>query len=121
MSDSIPRSYEEFWPYYLRQHANPRTRQWHIAGTGAASALALAAVVTISPALLIGALVAGYGPAWLAHFFVEKNRPATWRFPLWSLASDFRMAGLWVNGGLPRELEKAGIQPDPADGELTHS
>jgi hypothetical protein len=102
-------SYREFWPFYLREHANPATRVWHIAGTGAASALLIAAILTFSYALLIGALIAGYGPAWIAHFFVEKNRPATFRYPLWSLISDYRMAGAWIAGTLGRELKKAGV------------
>jgi hypothetical protein len=101
--------YREFWPFYLRQHANPTTRVWHIAGTGAASVFLLAAILTFSYALLIAALMAGYGPAWIAHFFVEKNRPATFRYPLWSLISDYRMAAAWIAGTLGRELEKAGV------------
>ena len=115
MSAATPRTYDEFWPYYLRQHAKLRTRQWHIVGTGAAVALLLGSLVAASPSLFVASLVAGYGPAWLAHFLVEKNRPTTWRYPVWSLASDFRMAGLWLSGGLARELEKAGIPAHPAD------
>jgi hypothetical protein len=110
-------SYAEFWPFYLREHAKHETRQWHIVGTGASSVLLVAALVTFSYELLLGALIAGYGPAWFAHFFVEKNRPATFRYPLWSLVSDYRMAGAWLTGSLGRELEKAGVphsEPQPS-------
>ena len=102
-------SYEEFWLFYLREHAKPETRLWHIIGTGAASMLLVAALVTFSYELLLGALIAGYGLAWFAHFFVEKNRPATFRHPIWSLVSDYRMAAAWLTGNLGHELEKAGV------------
>ena len=57
----------------------------------------------------LAALAGGYGPAWLAHFFVEKTRPATFTYPLWSLVSVFRMVWCWISGKLARELEKAGV------------
>jgi hypothetical protein len=102
-------TYREFWPFYLREHAKSETRLWHIVGTGAASVLLVAALVTLSYQLLLAALIAGYGPAWAVHFFVEKNWPATFRYPIWSLISDYRMAGAWLTGKLGRELQRAGI------------
>jgi|SRR5687767_9341321 len=106
---TVIRSYREFWPYYLNEHRRPETRALHLAGTGAATALLAAGVVAANPLLLIAAVLAGYGPAWFAHYAVENNTPATFRYPLWSLISDFRMAGTWLAGGLHRELERAGI------------
>jgi hypothetical protein len=103
-------TYREFWPFYLSEHAKAETRFWHMAGTGLAVVFLVAAILTWNVWLLLAALVAGYGPAWLTHFTIEKNRPATFRYPIWSLISDFRMAATWLSGGLSRELEKAGIK-----------
>lgn len=105
------RDYPTFWRYYLREHAKPRTRLLHLCGTGLALAALLALVLTGDPLFVLAALVAGYGPAWIAHFFVEKNQPATFSYPLWSLFSDFRMAWCWIRGQLNRELSKAGVAP----------
>lgn len=104
------RSYREFWPYYLNEHKQPKTRALHLAGTGVTTALLAAGIATANVWFLPAAVLAGYGPAWFAHFVVEKNRPATFRYPLWSLISDFRMAATWLTGGLHRELKRAGIR-----------
>lgn len=112
MSDAASRirTYAEFWPFYLREHARGATRLIHIFGTCGAIALGIAAVVLGRWWLGVVALAAGYAPAWSAHLFVEHNDPATFRYPLWSLASDFRMTAIWLFGGLERELAKAGVQ-----------
>ncbi|HJW42040.1 MAG TPA: DUF962 domain-containing protein [Rhizomicrobium sp.] len=102
-------TYRDFWPYYLQEHARRETRALHYAGTGLALASLAAAIATASAWLAVLALFAGYGPAWIAHFFVEKNRPATFTYPGWSLVSDFRMAWFWVTGKLRGELDRAGV------------
>ena len=101
--------YRDFWPYYLREHAKPGTRALHYVGTGLATATLLGGFASRRWWLVALALLAGYGPAWIAHFFVEKNRPATLTYPLWSLVSDYRMAWSWLTGRLPRELAKADV------------
>ncbi len=102
-------SFAEFWPYYLREHRQPGTRTLHLVGTTASVLLLLAAVLRGRPAFLLGALLVGYGFAWVAHVAIERNRPATFRHPLWSFAADWKMWTLAVSGRLGPELRRAGI------------
>ena len=101
------RSFSEFWPYYLREHSKPRTRSLHYVGTTLVVAIAAFALVTGAWLWLLFVPFAGYGFAWIAHFRVERNRPATFTYPLWSLAADFKMWGLWLTGRLQPELDRA--------------
>ena len=99
-------SYEEFWPFYVSQHMQPLTRALHFTGTLLVLG-ALVAGVFVSPLWLASAPIAGYGPAWIAHFFVERNRPATFTYPLWSLRGDLRMFRLILLGKMGTEVERA--------------
>ncbi|WP_137164569.1 DUF962 domain-containing protein [Pseudomonas asiatica] len=85
------RSFAEFYPYYLGEHSNPICRRLHFVGTSLVIAL-LAYIIGSGKWLLLLALpVFGYGFAWVGHFFFEKNRPATFTHPLYSLIGDFVM------------------------------
>ena len=101
-----PRTYEEFWPYYVSQHLRPATRRLHFAGTTAVLAC-LAAAAMLSPWWALAAPLAGYALAWLGHFGFEHNQPATFRYPLWSLRGDFRMYRLMWLGRMGPEIERA--------------
>ncbi|MEM7739244.1 MAG: DUF962 domain-containing protein [Pseudomonadota bacterium] len=102
-------NYQSFWPFYLQEHAKPSTRHLHYAGTALTLVVAAWALISGRPLLLFLMPVVGYGFAWVSHAFVERNKPATFTHPLWSLISDYRMFGLAVAGKLEPELEKAGI------------
>ena len=101
--------YDDFWPYYLREHSHPATRAVHYGGTVTAVFVLMTGLVSGALWLVGLALILGYGPAWLAHAFIEHNRPATFRYPLWSLVSDFRMLGRWLAGRLGEDLARAGV------------
>lgn len=109
MAERSIRSFEEFWPHYLREHSGRRTRALHYIGTALVIVAALALGLSGNWWWLLAMPLAGYGFAWFAHFFVEKNRPATFTYPWWSLRSDFRMFFLAVTGRLGPHLRAAGV------------
>jgi len=102
-------TFAEFWPFYLREHSKPRTRALHYVGTTLVVVLAIFALATANWWVLVALPIAGYFFAWIAHFGVEKNRPATFTYPAWSLKADFKMWWLWLTGRLGPELERAGV------------
>ena len=84
-------SFAEFYPFYLSEHRHPVSRVLHYAGTWGSLLCVIAAILTGEPLWLLAAAASGYCFAWIGHFLFEHNRPATFRFPVYSLASDFRM------------------------------
>ena len=100
-------SFDEFWPFYVREHSKKLTRQLHFVGTSLAIGCVAAGLLTHRRWLLLAAPLAGYGPAWISHFFIEKNRPATFKYPLWSLAADFVMWGKMLAGTMDDEVAAA--------------
>ena len=85
------RSFADFYPFYLSEHRNQICRRLHFIGTVVVIASVLAAAFTGDARWLVGVPVAGYGFAWVGHFFFEHNRPATFSHPWYSLAGDFVM------------------------------
>ena len=100
-------TFAEFWPHYLRAHRDPRTRAVHYCGTVLGIFLVLAAAITRDWRYLVAAPIVGYALAWFAHGVFERNRPATFGHPLWSLYSDFYMLYLWLTGRLEPELQRS--------------
>ncbi|HEY0115347.1 MAG TPA: DUF962 domain-containing protein [Allosphingosinicella sp.] len=112
MTDTRFASFREFWPHYLREHSKPATRAYHYAGTSLVVLIAIVALATRTWWLLAVLPLAGYGFAWAAHALVERNRPATFTYPRWSLLADFKMWWLWLTRRLRPELEAAGVGPE---------
>lgn len=85
------KSFSEFYPFYIHEHSNRTCRRIHVVGTGLVVLVLLTALVTRNAWWLLAAPLVGYGFAWVGHFLFEKNRPATFKYPLWSLMGDWRM------------------------------
>ena len=100
------KTFEEFWPFYLQEHSKPATRLMHFIGTTLALLLLIGSVVLLKPVLILAGLFVGYLFAWLSHFFIEKNRPATFKYPLWSFIGDWKMWFLTLTGQLNSHLKK---------------
>ncbi|HYZ15022.1 MAG TPA: DUF962 domain-containing protein [Candidatus Acidoferrum sp.] len=107
---------DAFWLRYLRAHADLRTRTIHAAGTTIASAILASAIVRRDPRLVPLAFLCGYGPAWYAHAFVERNKPETFSAPLRSLAADYRMWWGIVTRSLDADLRRAAADEVEAAG-----
>jgi hypothetical protein len=84
-------SFREFYPYYLSEHSDRTCRRLHFVGTALLIAVAVFATLTARWALMWFLPLVGYGFAWTGHFFFEHNRPATFKYPFYSLAGDFVM------------------------------
>jgi hypothetical protein len=111
MSATRHHSFSSFWPYYLQEHSRPATRWVHFLGSTLGLGILINAVATGAWATAPLALVSGYAFAWFSHFFIEKNRPATFTYPLWSFAGDWKMWAFMLSGRLTPELERLGITP----------
>ncbi len=105
MSPGEFRNFEEFWPHYVREHRRPgrgnyiswerrclRSRDWR-------SAMLKLRFLPVAP-------IVAYGLAWIAHIFIERNKPATFRHPLWSVRGDLRMYGLMWRGRMADEVRR---------------
>jgi hypothetical protein len=99
-------SFADFWPHYLNDHGKPATRLLHAMGTVIALILLLTVIAIGRWWLFPLAFVPGYGLAWTGHFFVEKNRPATFKHPLWSFIGDWKMLALMLAGKIDDEVNR---------------
>ncbi|MDB5967544.1 MAG: rane protein [Polaromonas sp.] len=85
------KSFSEFYPFYLTEHSNRTCRRLHFAGSTLTLLCLAALAFTRQPLWLLAALLCGYVFAWIGHFFFEKNRPASFKRPLYSFIGDWAM------------------------------
>ena len=98
-------TFKEFWPFYVNEHSKPLTRKLHFIGTLTIIPIFIGAVL-YNPLLFIALPVSAYGFAWYGHYFIEKNKPATFIHPLWSLIADFKMFFIMCIGKMDEEIER---------------
>src|SRR5262245_536797 len=114
------KTFAEFWPFYVGEHRKPVTRALHFAGSSCGLLLLVAALATQRWVLLPVSLVQGYAWAWIGHYGFEKNRPATFKHPLWSFAGDWKMWFLMLTGRMGAEVKRLGLA-DPLGGAPQHA
>lgn len=102
--------YTNFFQFYLREHSKPTTRNFHFAGTMGYMVWLGYCLITAQFMQIPWCLLIGYGPAWVSHFFIEKNKPATFTYPIWSFIADHHMLALALIGGLDDALNSAGVK-----------
>ncbi len=106
-SEKTYKNFKQFYPYYLTEHSNPSNRRLHFIGTLLLLACFVIGIITGKWFWFVFIPVVGYGFAWVGHFFIEKNRPATFTYPFYSLASDFVMFWHAITGQLKEKLQQA--------------
>lgn len=107
-----PRWYEEFWPYFMRCHSDPRTQRLHVLATiWGLGCLLVAFPLTWNGAWLLLAPMGSYPIAWFSHLVFEKNRPAAWTNPYWSFLCDVDMSAMYLAGRLQPEIDRLKREP----------
>lgn len=91
MSEKQYKTFNEFYPFYLSEHSHPINRLLHVIGTGCGLGVLIGAFLTQQWFFIPLSLVCGYAFAWIGHFVIEKNRPATFTYPLYSFMGDWKM------------------------------
>lgn len=115
-------TFEEFWDYYVGEHKHPTTRILHFVGSTLAAGCVAGALFTRRRWLILLAPILGYGPSWIGHFFIEKNKPATFKYPLWSLAADYVMIWKMIRGEMQAEVDRViRQQEEKAKGAATET
>ncbi|MEO9210774.1 MAG: DUF962 domain-containing protein [Ginsengibacter sp.] len=101
------RTFRSFYPYYLTEHSNSTSRMLHFMGTSLLIVCLIIGIVSGKYLWFIAIPFVGYGFAWVGHFFFEKNKPATFIYPFYSLGSDFVMFWHTLTGQIGKKLKEA--------------
>lgn len=107
MSGKKYNTFKEFWPFYLLEHSNPTNRLLHFLGSLIALIFLGAAIYYQNLFYVLGSVVSGYAFAWVGHFLIEHNRPATFTYPLKSFFADWLMFFYILTGQISKQLKKA--------------
>lgn len=99
-------SFAEFWDFYVLEHSDKRTRFFHLCGTLTGAMILICLIAFGYWYLFPLALVPSYGLAWYSHFFIEHNKPATFKYPLWSLIGDYKMVWMMLRGKMDGEVHR---------------
>ena len=100
---------KDFYPYYLSEHSDKNTKLMHFIGTALSIVFFINFLLTFNPVNILFGVLSGYGFAWIGHFFYEKNKPATFKYPLWSLRGDHHMVYLLLTGKIKQRLKESGV------------
>jgi hypothetical protein len=99
-------NYAEFWDFYVQEHSQPLNRTLHFIGTSLAVLLLTFFIWRGVWFYFPVCLIVGYGFSWVGHFFIEKNKPASFQYPFWSFISDYKMLFFMVLGKMKGEVER---------------
>ena len=106
-TEKIYTTFWNFYPYYLTEHARPINRAMHFVGTSLVIACFVFGILRADWRFFLAIPLCGYGFAWFGHFILEKNRPATFKYPLYSLGSDFVMYFHIITGQINEKVDEA--------------
>jgi hypothetical protein len=108
--DDRIKNFDEFWPHYVREHSTAGCRALHFIGSTLGLLCLAATFLTGNPWFALLGLLLGYGFAWVGHYAVERNRPATFQYPLWSFQADWKMWRLMLLGRMKLEISRVAQQ-----------
>ncbi len=100
------KNYSEFWDFYVGEHRHPVNRLLHFVGTTLGMVLLVWFIASGRYLFIPLCFVCGYAFAWFGHFMIEKNKPATFKYPLWSFISDYKMVFYMLTGKMNGEVER---------------